>query len=209
MLARTKTSLMALGFATTPFSLEVISLTVCLPNLHDAHKRDAPFQEEPGYYRPANLWLYGNVKLFEGNLAFVAPAAGPDTHTSKELDEIERYAESVVLDGKILVCGVHNAANRRAACVPLRWGSPRIVCMSGGFKYHLGETLNLEPFRAARLWRYAWDPLTDLAVSWRAPDKKPTFASHNPTVDRLIARIALGERVGVLSPLNSRQPFLG
>ena len=184
-------------------------MTVCLPNPRATCKRYAPFQEEPGFYEPANLWLYGNVKLFEARLAFIAPTAGPDTHSSKELDEIERYAEQVVLDGKILVCGIHNNAHRRSAVVPLRWGSPRIVVLSGGFHYHLGEKLDLEPFRAARLWRYAWDPVTDLAVSWRAPDKRPTFASNNPTVDRLISRIALGERVGVLSPLESTQPFLG
>ena len=163
-------------------------------------RRVAPFREEPGFYEPAGLWLYGNVKLFEANLAFVAPAAGPDTHTPDELDAIERYAEEIVLGSKILVCGVHNTAHQRAAVVPLRWGSPRIVVLSGGFRHHLGENLDLEPFRAARLWRYKWDPLTDLAVSWRAPEKKPTFARHNPTVDRLVRRIASGERVGVLSP---------
>jgi hypothetical protein len=81
--------------------------------------------------------------------------------------------------------------------VPLRWGAPRIVVVSGGFKYHLGPDLKDEPFRAARLWRYEFDRRTDLIVSRRAPDKLPTYASHNPTVDRLIARLALRQWPGL------------
>ena len=88
--------------------------------------------------------------------------------------------------------GGQGALYRRAAIVPLRWGSPRIVVLSGGIRFHLGHDLSHEPFRAARLWRYRWDPATDLAVSRRAPDKLAIFATHNPTVDELIERTVAG-----------------
>jgi hypothetical protein len=136
------------------------------------------------------LWLFGNVSLLGAELFHIARACGPPVHPREELDAIEVEADAAVLDGKVLVCGIHGPAHQRAAVVCLRWGAPRIVVMSGGFKYHLGEKLNEEPFRAARLWRYCWDPLTDLAVSRRAPDKKPTYAAHNPTIDRLIAKLS-------------------
>jgi hypothetical protein len=61
--------------------------------------------------------------------------------------------------------------------------------VSGGFHHHLGARLNEEPFRAARLWRYAFDAQTDLVISRRAPHKLPTYATLNSTVDRLITRI--------------------
>ncbi|HTQ10400.1 MAG TPA: hypothetical protein VMI31_10040, partial [Fimbriimonadaceae bacterium] len=69
-----------------------------------------------------------------------------------------------------------------------------------GFYHHLGKDLKDELFRAARLWRYQFDPRTDLVVSRRAPDKKPTYAIHNPTVDRLIGLIAIREWPGLRSP---------
>jgi len=113
------------------------------------------------------------------------------------LDTIERMTEELVLAGKIIVCGIHNPAHIRAACVPLRWGSPRIVVLSGGFHYHLGTDLKSEPFRAGRLWRYEWDAKTDLAVSRRAPEKLPTYAHYNTTVDRLIDMLATREWIGM------------
>lgn len=161
-------------------------------------RRNAPFDQEPGFYEDGGLWLYGNAKILQGQLAFVTGACGPNRHSCSELHEIELEAERLVLDANVLVCGIHSPAHMRAAVVPLRWGSPRIVVMSGGFKYHLGEKLDQEPGKSARLWRYGWDAKTDLAVSRRAPDKLPTFASHNPTIDRLIAMIARREWVGLL-----------
>ncbi len=161
-------------------------------------RRTAPFDSEPGFYEPAGLWLYGNTRLLGANLQYISDTFGPEAHSESELNEIERKAEQIVLSGKVLVCGVHNAAHQRAATVPLRWGAPRIVVFSGGFKYHLGENLDQEPFRIARLWRYEWDARTDLAISLRSPDKKPTYATHNPTIDRLIAKIASGQIPGLL-----------
>ncbi|HQU18106.1 MAG TPA: hypothetical protein PLA92_03545 [Fimbriimonadaceae bacterium] len=161
-------------------------------------KRRAPFQLEPGFYEPAGLWLYGNARLLSGHLVTVPSASGPPFHSPKELDEIERQAEKHVLAGQILVSGIHSPAHQRAAVVPLRWGSPRILVVSGGFYHHLGKELKDEPFRVARLWRYQFDPQTDLVVSRRAPDRAPTFARHNPTVDRLIDRIVGGDVCGCL-----------
>ncbi len=161
-------------------------------------RRTAPFETEPGFYEPAGLWLYGNARLVRSPLACVATVFGPEWHSPRELDEIEREAEAIVLSGQVLVCGVHNPAHQRAAIVPLRWGAPRILVFSGGFLYHLGQELKQEPFRAARLWRYQWDATCDLAISRRAPDKLPTYATHNPTVDRLIARLVGGQIKGPL-----------
>lgn len=153
-------------------------------------RRSAPFDQEPGFYPDAHLWLYGNVRLLGANLAHVELALGPPNQTPATLDEIEHETERLVLSGQTLVTGVHNAALQRAAIVPLRWGSPRILVLSGGFEHHLGKDLKQEPFRAARLWRYQFDERCDLVVSRRAPDRLPTFAHHNPTVDRLIVSIA-------------------
>lgn len=164
----------------------------------DSKRRSARFEDEPGFYEPAGIYLYGNVRLLHAELAFVSAACGPGPWDRAALDDIEREAERRVLNAEILVCGVHNEAHQRAAIVPLRWGAPRIIVFSGGIRFHLGQDLRDEPFRAARLWRYQWDPKTDLAISRRAPLKLPTFSRINPTVDRLISQIA--ERASRLEP---------
>ena len=146
-------------------------------------KRTAPFDEEPGYHVPAGLWLFGNARLLGGNLAFVPQAFGEQDGDAEELAEMERMTEQFVLDGKTIVCGIHNGTHQRVAVVPLRWGAPRILVLSGGFYVHLGPELNNEPFRTARLWRYQFDSRTDLVISRRDPDKQPTYALVNPTVD--------------------------
>lgn len=161
-------------------------------------RRDMPFDEEPGFYEPARLWLFGNARLLRGNLVTVDRTFGPPHHSPADLQTIETETEQIILAGGTLVSGVHSPAHQRSAIVPLRWGAPRILVLSGGFKYHLGEDLRQEPFRAARLWRYQWDPKTDLAISWRSPEKQPTFARHNPTVDRLILRIVQRSLPGLL-----------
>jgi len=155
----------------------------------------SPYAVAPTYHPDSKLWFYGNVRLLRGCLATV--------QYHRCLSDIEREAEGLVLGGRTLVAGVHNNAQRQAAIVPLRWGSPRIVVFSGGIRYHLGEDLKEEPFRAAKLWRYQWDARTDLAISLRAPDKLPTFSVHNPTVDRLIQAIARKEREGLYPSLSN------
>lgn len=151
-------------------------------------------KHEPDYCELLGVWLYGNVGLLRAELAYVAAACGQFQKAPRDLVSIEREAEEIVLGSKVLVCGIHNLAHRRAAVVPLQWGSPRIVVLSGGFRFHLGKHLDMEPFAVARLWRHRWDPLTDLAISRRAPGKLPTFANYNPTVDRLIESIAKRQR---------------
>lgn len=171
-----------------------------------APKRSAPFGQEPGYYEPAGLWFYGNMKLLEADVATVELALGAPGHSRQDLAIVEGQAEKLVLANKVLVCGIHSPAQQTAAGVPLRWGSPRILVVSGGFKQHLGPDLKEEPFRAARLWRYQWDPVTDLIVSRRAPDRMPTFARHNPTVDRMILALSRKEWPG-LELLSQRSPI--
>ena len=148
--------------------------------------RSAPYDQEPGYYEPGGLWLYGNVRLLNSNLAHVPGAFGHPDQACVQIDDFVREAEEHVLAGHVLVCGIHNDAHRAVSIVPLRWGAPRILVVSGGFRHHFGESLDEEPFRAARLWRRRWDPLADLAVSRRAPGMCPTYARDNPSVDRLI-----------------------
>lgn len=161
-------------------------------------RRTAPFEQEPGYYPDAALWLYGNARLLGAKLVHVAGALGPASHGQAELDRIEQEAEKRILEGCVTVSGVHNPAHQRTAVVALRWGAPRVLVFSGGFFHHLGKDLDQEPFRAARLWRYKFDPRTDLVISRRAPDRLPTIALHNQTVDRLILRIISRQVPGLL-----------
>lgn len=161
-------------------------------------RRSAPFDVEPGFYPDAGLWLYGNARLLGASLASIERALGQPHHTPDDLCQIERETEQAVLEGRIVVTGIHSPAHQRAAIVPLRWGAPRILVFSGGFHHHLGPELKEEPFRTARLWRYQFDAKTDLVISRRAPDKLPTFAQFNPTVDRLIERITARQVPGIL-----------
>lgn len=148
-----------------------------------------PILGKPRYCEERKLWLYGNERLLYGKKTLVKlPEA--EYWSEGVLADIEREAEDLVLSGHTIVTGIHNEAHRRVAVVPLRWGTPRIVVFSGGFTYHLGKDLNTEPFRAARWWRYEWDPTTDLAVSKRAPSKLPAYAKQNRTVDRLVEAMA-------------------
>jgi hypothetical protein len=59
-------------------------------------QRDRPFSEEPGFYKPARLWLYGNVRLLDATLDTVEGAMGPNIHTPAQLDSIEQEAEGLV-----------------------------------------------------------------------------------------------------------------
>jgi DNA processing protein len=174
------------------------------PSLKAPPPRCAPFYQEPGFYEDGGVWLYGNAKALKADLAYIPGIFGESCQTPAQLDAISAEAMRIVMDSQVLVCGVHNIANQRAAVVPLRWGAPRILVLSGGFKYHLGENFDQEPFRAAKLWRNGWDPLTDLAISRRAPDKLPTYASHNPTIDRMIKLIVNRQWPGLL--FEARRP---
>lgn len=153
-------------------------------------RRSAPFEEEPGYYPEAGLWLYGNVRLLDSHLSHVPDALGQPNHTRNQLEALERQTEVLVLKPRTIVTGIHNECHRRVATVPLRWGASRVLVLSGGFHYHLGPDLKEEPFPAARLWRFKFDARTDLVISRRAPDRLPTYANYNPSVDKLVQKIA-------------------
>jgi hypothetical protein len=163
--------------------------------------RSLPHSMEPGFYEPGKVWMYGNVKLCFSRLAFVEAALGSPPFNNSLLLDIEREAERLVLQGCCLVSGIHNVAHQRAALVPLKWGAPRILVFSGGIRHHLGIDLTEEPFRTARLWRYEWDPNTDLAISRRKPESLPTYSHHNPTIDRMVREMAEGTLEGFNSPL--------
>ncbi len=156
----------------------------------DPPRRTAPFEVEPGFYRPANLWLYGNARLLDASLAHIPHTLGLKESLCEELDEIERDAEQLVLSGKILVTGIHSPPHQRAAVVPLRWGSPRVVILACGFHYHLGTGLRDELFPVARLWRYQFDPYVDLVISRHAPGDSPRRFSSHSTLDRLVREVA-------------------
>ena len=166
-------------------------------NLHFP-TRFLPYEAAPALCRDSGLWLYGNVKLLETKLTCITESFGPPIHSTEDLDHFEREAEVHVLSGRTLVTGIHNAAHQRVAIVPLRWGAPRVIVLSGGFYHHLGPNLKSELFRAARLWRAEFDARTDLVLSRRAPAKASTFAQHHPTVDRLIDRIVKRQVDGIL-----------
>lgn len=161
-------------------------------------RRSSPFGHEPGFYPDAGLWLYGNVRLLDANLVYVPQALGQTDGSPETCTCVEHETERIVLEGRIVVTGIHNPAHRKVAVVALRWGAPRILVLSGGFFFHLGKDLKDEPFPEGRLWRHSFDPKTDLVVSRRAPDRRPTHALHNTTVDRLVVRIAERQVPGLL-----------
>lgn len=135
---------------------------------------------------PPALFLYGSAKLLR-NRTFTVLSSRKASPAG--LNQIERLAEEGVLAGETLVCGHDRAEYQRAAVVPLRWGAPRVICLDRGLFRALGEDLDQEPFRAARLWRYKFDPLSDLALSPCRPELG--FAGLNNQVrDRLIASLA-------------------
>lgn len=135
---------------------------------------------------PALLFLYGNEKLFGARTFavlcsnFAPPAC---------LEKIEKLSERGVLESKVLVTGVNRIAYQRAAVVPLRWGSPRILCLDRGIFPTLGESLTNEPFPAARLWRFKFDPHTDLVISPVRPDLRFAGAA-NRVRDRIVCGLA-------------------
>lgn len=151
-------------------------------------RRIEEFCERP----PAFLTLYGNLKVL-GNRTFCALASRNATEV--DLDRLEKAVEEGVLKSLSLVTGANTQAYRRAAVVPLRWGAPRVLVLDRGLFQTLGDDLSREPFRAARLWRYKFDPVTDLAVSCFRPDD--AYApGNNKRRDELV--VALSDDVRVV-----------
>lgn len=135
---------------------------------------------------PGVLYLYGNQRLLETRtFAVMASRKAPQS----ALDAIESLAEQGVLAGEVLVGGHNTPEYQRASVVPLRYGAPRILGLDRELFDALGDDLTEEPFRAARLWRYQFDGMTDLAVTTIHPDQKP-HPGANRQRDRLIAGLA-------------------
>lgn len=135
---------------------------------------------------PAVLFLYGNSKLLERPTFCVLSSRKT---TRKGLDLIEKLTEEGIFQAEVVVTGHDTPEYQRSAIVPLRWGSPRILCLDQGLFHVFGEDLNQEPFRAARLWRYQFDPLTDLAISPFKPESR-FHGVHNQIRDRLVASLS-------------------
>ncbi len=136
---------------------------------------------------PGVLFLYGNTKLIESKTFCVMSSR---KSPPAALDLIEQLTEKGVLGGETLVSGHDTPEYQRSAVVPLRWGSPRILALDCGLFAALGDDLKQEPFRAARLWRYQFDPHTDLVIS----PVNPLAEGHkgsNAKRDRLIASLCL------------------
>lgn len=117
---------------------------------------------------PGYLFFYGNARVLSNPTFCVIASRGA---TRKDLDRVGRIVEEQTLEGKTLVTGVNTSAYRVAAVVPLRWGAPRIVVLERGLFQAMGDDLERELFAAARLWRYRFDPMTDLVVSFGRPDE--------------------------------------
>ncbi|MBL8047571.1 MAG: DNA-processing protein DprA [Chthonomonas sp.] len=135
---------------------------------------------------PALLFLYGNMRLLNTKtFAVMSSRKSPMAY----LEQIEKLAEEGIEHSEVLVAGHDTKEYQRAAIVPLRWGSPRILVLDMGMFAALGENLDDEPFRTARLWRYKFDPQTDLVVS----AINPVWTTHpaaNSKRDGLIAGLA-------------------
>ena len=135
---------------------------------------------------PGVLFLYGNKRLLTRKKFAVLSSKNA---FPAELELMEKVTEEAVLAGEILVSGHDRPEYQRTAVVPLRWGSPRILCLDRGMFQVLGDDLKNEAFRLARLWRYEFDPSTDLVISPFRPDAG--FAGVNNQVrDRLVASMA-------------------
>jgi len=135
---------------------------------------------------PGLLFLHGNEKLLDAKTFCVLSSRGS---TAADLDLMEKLCEEAVLNSEILATGHDRDTYQRTAVVPLRWGSPRILCLDRGIFKVLGEDLKQEAFRAARLWRYEFDPTTDLAISPFRP-YSDFVGVNNQVRDRLVGSLS-------------------
>lgn len=160
--------------------------------------------EELDSIPPALLFLYGNKSLLQKKTFTVLASR---MASAADLNLIEKVTEEGVLAGEILVSGHDRLEYQRSAIVPLRWGAPRILCLDRGFFEALGKDLKEEPFRTARLWRYEFDPQTDLVVSPFLPHAK-FIGVNNQVRDRLVA--SLSDRLDFihLSPNGNMEKLL-
>jgi DNA processing protein len=135
---------------------------------------------------PAMVFLYGNTKLLASKTFSVLSSRNASEH---ELMEIERLTEQGVLNGEVLVTGHDKPEYQRSAVVPLRWGAPRVLCLDRGLFQVLGDDLRNEAFRMARLWRYEFDPSSDLVVSPFRPEAG-MIGVNNQVRDRIVVGLS-------------------
>ena len=143
-------------------------------------KRVTDFLASP----PAFLFAYGNLRALNSTTFAVICSRDP---SPANLEAVERAAEQGVLSSKVLVGGTNTDAYQRAAVVPLRWGAPRILVLDRGLFVALGSELTEEPFRTARLWRYKFDPETDLVISRNRPFDEYAPSNQKYRDDLLVA----------------------
>ena len=136
---------------------------------------------------PGLLYLYGNHKLIDMMTFSVLSSRGTSDH---DLVWMENLAEGHILGGKTLVTGHDTPEYQRTAVTSLRWGAPRIIVLDTGLFSALGDDLKEEPFAAARLWRYEFDPKTDLALTCIHPHRK-YHQNSNRIRDRLVASLSI------------------
>ena len=136
---------------------------------------------------PGLLYLYGNHKLIDMMTFSVLSSRGT---SDEDLAWMEQLAEEHILSGKTLVTGHDTPEYQRTAVTSLRWGAPRILVLDTGLFSALGDDLKEEPFAAARLWRYQFDPQTDLALTCIHPMRK-YHHNANRTRDRLVASLSI------------------
>lgn len=159
---------------------------VTVATVADAHY---PRQLEQFEHSPTGvLYLYGNARLLDGN-TFTVCSSRKSPEAAFPI--IEQAVEDGVLAGEVLVTSHDTSEYQRAAVVPLRWGSPRVLVFDTGLFRALGDDLSEEPFSAARLWRYKFDPSTDLALS-PVPPFGEFHRNANAVRDRLV--VALSRR---------------
>jgi len=156
------------------------ALKVTLVSSADAHY--PAVVEEMDSDPPGILFMYGNTRLLEANTFCVLSSRNS---RPADLDLIEKLAEDGVLRSEVLVSGHHRPEYRRSAIVPLRWGSPRILCLDRGLFTALGPELQNDASHESTLWRERFDPKTDLVVSPFRPEAG-FVGINNQVRDRLI-----------------------
>lgn len=92
-------------------------------------RRTAPFSQEPGFYKPTSLWLYGNTKLLDSSLGFIDETA-QSTFSDSDLVHVAQEAESHVWQGKTLVTGIPQSLAPKSRNRAAKMGSAKCSCCS-------------------------------------------------------------------------------
>src|SRR5262249_32622414 len=116
-------------------------LGVSLVTAADAHYPALIEEMDPD--PPGVLFLYGNTKLLETSTFAVLSSRNA---RPADLELIEKLTEEGVMGAEVLVTGHDRPEYQRSAVVPLRWGSPRILCLDRGLFNVLGPDLKDEAF---------------------------------------------------------------